>query len=337
MLARMPRFSVLAVLVLAAAQGERSPLPKDTLAPELALAPPYGVIGGDLRAPAEPKPAETALGRALFFDPILSDDRTVSCASCHEPEHGFADPVALSPGVHGRSTQRNAPSLFNRALGASFFWDGRVATLEEQVVQPILNPDEMGLPLERAVERLAADADYAGRFRATFGSAPTRATLGRALAAFVGVLWIGDSPIDRFQAGDAAALTEEERTGLWIYESKGGCWRCHSGTNFTDEDFHNTGVGVKDGVAEPGREAITKAERDRGRFKTPTLRGVALTAPYMHDGSLATLKDVVEFYRRGGNANAHLDEDVAKLELTDLEAERLVKFLEALSRSATKR
>ncbi|MBI5365154.1 MAG: cytochrome-c peroxidase [Planctomycetes bacterium] len=330
----MSRLAVLLVAVLAAAQGVPAPPPKDTLAEELALAPPYGVVGGDLRAPPAPKPAEVALGRALFFDPILSDDRTLSCASCHEPEHGFADPSALSPGVHGRSTQRNAPSLFNRALGASFFWDGRVATLEEQVVQPIQNPDEMGLPLDRAVERLAAEQVYARRFEEVFGAPPTKASLARALAAFVGVLWLGDSPVDRFQAGDAAALTEEERTGLWIYESKGGCWRCHSGPNFTDEDFHDTGVGVKDGVLEPGREAVTKDPKDRGKFKTPTLRGVALSAPYMHDGSLATLKDVVEFYRRGGNPNANLDEDVEKLALTELEAERLVKFLEALSRIA---
>jgi cytochrome c peroxidase len=127
---------------------------------------------------------------------------------------------------------------------------------------------------------------------------------------------------------------EEERTGLWIYESKGGCWRCHSGPNFTDEEFHNTGVGAVDGVPEPGREAITKSASDRGAFKTPTLRGIALSPPYMHDGSLATLKDVVEYYRRGGNANEHLDEDLAPLDLTDVEAARLVAFLEALSRRA---
>ncbi|MBK7875707.1 MAG: cytochrome-c peroxidase [Planctomycetes bacterium] len=329
----MRRSSSLVVLASVVAFGGLAvELPRDTLPKELPLAPPYGVVAKDEPAPAPPDARLVELGRALFFAPELSVDGTVSCASCHHPDHGFADDEATSQGVHGRRTARNSPALLNRALGASFFWDGRAATLAEQVLQPIENPDEMGAKLDDVLARLAKDAAWSARFQQAMGGAPTRERLATALASFVSALWHGDTPVDRFQAGDAAALTEEERTGLWIYESKGGCWRCHSGTNFTDEAFHNTGVGVKDGVAEPGREAVTKDANDRGAFKTPTLRGVALTAPYMHDGSLATLKDVVEFYRRGGNANEHLDLDVEKLELTDVEAERLVLFLEALSR-----
>lgn len=270
------------------------------------------------------------LGRALFFDARLSDGAELSCASCHLPEHGFADPRALSVGVHGRRTTRNAPSLVNRALGRSFFWDGRAATLEEQVLQPIENPDEMGSTVEAALERLAADRELSG----LFGSRPTREALAGALAEFVRSVRLGDSPVDRFQAGDFAALTPAERQGLWLYESKGRCWKCHSGVNFSDEDFHNTGVGARDGVAELGRMRISQRGEDRGRFKTPTLRGVADTAPYMHDGSLATLADVVEFYRRGGGANPERSEVLGEIELGDEDARNLVAFLEALSRRA---
>lgn len=311
-------------------------LPHDTLPKELPLAPPYGVLEKDAQPPSTPDAKVVELGRALFFAGELSVDGTVSCASCHHPDHAFADVEPTSRGVRGHRTTRNAPALVNRALGASFFWDGRAATLEDQVLQPIENPDEMGSDLDVLLARLAKDAGWGARFERAFGGAPTRERLASALASFVRTLWHGDTPVDRFQAGDAAALTEEERTGLWVYESKGGCWRCHSGPNFTDESFHATGIGVKDGVAEAGRAAITKDPKDQGKFKTPTLRGIALSAPYMHDGSVATLKDVVEFYRRGGNAHANLDADVEKLELTDVEAERLVKFLEALSRTNAK-
>ncbi len=147
-------------------------------------------------------------------------------------------------------------------------------------------------------------------------------------------VWIGDSPVDRFQGGEFAALEAPERLGLWVYESKGRCWRCHSGPNFSDEDFHNTGVGAREGKPEDARMGITKDERDRGRFKTPTLRGVALNPPYMHDGSLGTLEDVVAFYKQGGGANAQLDEALQGIEISDEDAKNLVAFLKALSRRA---
>jgi cytochrome c peroxidase len=270
-----------------------------------------------------------ALGRRLFFDPLLSSDRTRSCASCHDPAHGFADAEPLSEGVQGRRTTRNTPSVINRSLGRSFFWDGRAATLEEQVLMPIENPLEMDLDLDALLERLSAAPDYAD----DFPGGPTRAGLAKALAAYVRRLTLGDSPVDRFRAGAVDALTDAERAGLWFYESRGGCWRCHGGPNFTDEAFHNTGVGAVDGVPEEGRAGVTGLEADRGAFKTPTLRGVGRTAPYMHDGSLADLAGVVAFYRGGGRPNTHLDERLAPIEMSDEDAANLVAFLEALSRA----
>lgn len=329
-LARGALFATLAAL---AARGTAQ-------APSAELEPHRGELPLGL-ARALPEPEDNAfderrweLGRRLFFDPLLSRDHTLACASCHRPERNFADDRALSAGVGGASTLRNAPSLFNRGFGASHMWDGRTATLEEQVLLPIEDPREMGLPLDELLERLRAHAQYPALFEAAYAGGITRDNLARALAQFVRRLVLGDSPVDRFRAADAAALDAEARVGLWVYESKGRCWRCHSGPNFSDEGFHATGVGVRDGVAEPGRAAASGDPADRGRFKTPSLRGVALTAPYMHDGSLATLADVVAFYRRGGVAHAELDPLMQPLELSEREAAALVAFLEALSRRA---
>ncbi|HIF40028.1 MAG TPA: cytochrome-c peroxidase [Planctomycetes bacterium] len=281
---------------------------------------------------SDPDGAWLAIGRRLFFDPVLSSDRTVACASCHQPGHGFADPRPLSVGVEGRITLRHAPTLLNRALGKTFMWDGRAATLEEQVLQPIVNPLEMDLSLEQALTRLASDESYAAGFRRLTGGAPTEVDLSRALATFVRHLWHAGSAVDRFRSGDVGVLSPEEKAGMWIYESRGGCWRCHGGANFTDEDFHNTGIGVRDGVALPGRMGFTGEDRDRGAFKTPTLRGLTLTGPYMHDGSLASLEEVIKFYRRGGEPNPYLDENLRPLELTDQDVINLGAFLRALSR-----
>ena len=322
-------FSALILLGAAAAQEPRRP--QDTLPAELPAEIPLG-LPSTLDA-ARPEEAAVALGRRLFFDPVLSIDGSVACASCHDPGHGFADARPLSLGVHGQSTLRNAPTLYNRALGEAFMWDGRAATLEEQVLLPIENELEMALPLDRAVERLAAEASYEAGFQEAFGTSPTREGLSRALAAFVRRLLYGDSRVDRFKEGQHGALTPEERGGMWFFESRGACWRCHAGPNFTDEDFHNTGVGVRDGQPEDGRFAITGDEEDRGRFKTPTLRGLAETAPYMHDGSLATLEEVVEFYRQGGHPNASLDPKIGPREMSDRDAANLAAFLRALSRN----
>ena len=190
----------------------------------------------------------------------------------------------------------------------------------------------MALPIADAVARLEEDARWRARFEKASGAAPSRTTLARALSAFVERLTYGNSRVDRFQDGEFEALSAEERAGLWFYESRGNCWRCHSGPNFTDEEFHNSGIGARDDVPAPGRSAVTRSDRDQGRFKTPTLRGLSETGPYMHDGSLATLEEVVAFYRRGGNANSNLDPDLGPIEMDDQDARNLAAFLRALSR-----
>lgn len=319
-------------MLLAAALWAQSPppIPTDSLPKELPHdAVPLGLAPRPAAADNPLTPARVALGRKLFFDPILSHDRTVACATCHRPDHGFASPDAPPVGVGGRRGARRAPSLLNRAYGTVFFWDGRAATLEEQALEPIANPDEMGSTVAEAVARLTADAGYGEQFKAAFADGVTPANLGKALASFERVLLRGDGPVDQFrEKGKREAMTTAERHGLWLYESKGQCWRCHSGKNFTDEDFHNTGVSW--GGSDLGRFTVTKKDGDRGRYKTPTLRGVKLTGPYMHDGSLKTLDDVVEFYNKGGGANPHLDPAVKPLGLSKPELADLVAFLKAL-------
>ncbi|MFQ5507278.1 MAG: cytochrome-c peroxidase [Planctomycetota bacterium] len=313
--------------------GLQAALPRDELPADLfTKTPPLGLpaeVPGPAKNPLTK--ASFELGRRLFFDPLLSLDRTVSCASCHQPAFGYSSPDALPIGVHGKKALRNAPTLFNRGFGRRQSWDGRAATLEEQVLLPIENPVEMDLPLEKALTRIRASETYRRRFAETWQGGITEQNLSRALASFVRGLMLGDSLIDRFRGGQLRALGPDAKAGLWLYESKGGCWRCHSGPNFSDEKLHNTGVGVRDGKPEAGRFAISGEDTDRGRFKTPTLRGLAQTAPYMHDGSLRSLRDVVHFYRRGGNENRWLDPAIRPLALSDEEVSQLVAFLEALS------
>jgi cytochrome c peroxidase len=271
------------------------------------------------------------LGRKLFFDPILSADRTVACASCHQPEHGLGSAEPRPRGIRGQTIARRAPSLFNRAYGTSFFWDGRAGSLEEQALQPIEDPAEMGSSVADVVKRLRDDPAYAAQFKAAFDDGVTEANLAKALASFERVLLRGDSAVDRFrQKGEHNALGPQERSGLWLYESKARCWRCHSGPGFTDERFHNTGVGWGKEPIDLGRFTVTKNDSDRGKFRTPTLRGVSLSSAFMHDGSLKTLEDVVAFYNRGGNANPHLDPALAPLGLSAEEIRDLVAFLKAL-------
>lgn len=292
--------------------------PKDTLPEDFGSSVPYGL--GEL-PPVDAKSAR--LGRKLFFDPALSADGKVSCASCHLPEHAFSDPRPRSVGIHGRLSTRHSPTLLNRALGEAFFWDGRSRSLEEQALEPLTHEREMGRKLEDLEQQLADSAEYRAAFQSAYASAPTRVLLARALSDFQRTILIADSPVDRFQQGDFEALSVEERLGLWIYESKGGCWRCHSGPNFADERLHNTGVG-----------ALAAQALDTGRFKTPTLRGLSMSAPYMHDASIATLEEVVAFYNRGGGANPGLAQELKPLQLSEAEAGHLVAFLRALSRTA---
>lgn len=273
-----------------------------------------------------------ALGRRLFFERRLSRDGTRACASCHQPDRAFTDGRAVSVGVLGRKGSRSAPTLINRGYGAAFFWDGRAASLEEQVLQPIQNAKEMDTTLKEAVARLKPQRGYRKHFQAAFGREANPEDLARALASYVRTILSGDSPVDRYLNGERDNLTPVARRGLDIFRGKGNCTACHLGPNFTDERFHNTGVAWRDGRwLDPGRYEVTGKEADRGAFKTPTLREIARTAPYMHDGSLATFDEVIEFYNRGGNSNPYLDTELHPLHLSAEEKQALAAVLKALT------
>lgn len=308
-------------------------LPKDVLPASIDVSSiPLGLP----RERATPKDSpltgdRVQLGRKLFFDPILSVDQTVACASCHDPAHGFSSREPRAVGVAGKAGRRNAPSLLNRAFATSLFWDGRESSLETQALKPIQDPLEMGNSLPEAVRRLRNHPDYPALFKQAFNDGVSPDNIAKALASFQRTLLLGDTRVDRFRQGEVGGLSDTQRHGLWLWESKGRCWMCHSGSNFSDERFHNTGVGWGREPVDLGRFEVTKKESDRGRFRTPTLRGTAFTAPYMHDGSVATLKEVVEYYNRGGNKNPQLDPAIVPLGLSGEELNSLVAFLEVLS------
>lgn len=273
-----------------------------------------------------------ALGAALFRDRRLSADGSLACSSCHDPDRAFTDGRPASIGVFGRRGPRNVPTLINRGYGSAHFWDGRARTLEEQVLGPIANPLELGATVERVVEQLCDDADSRRDFQIAFQRDPNGEDLARALAAYVRTIMAGDSPVDRFLHGSRDALSDEARAGLHVFRGRGNCTACHLGPTFSDERFHNTGVAWREGRwLDEGRVAVSRDARDLGAFKTPTLREVAKTAPYMHDGSVATLEEVVEFYDRGGNPNPQLDAELRPLGLTAADKRALVAFLRALS------
>ncbi len=296
-----------------------------------------------LEAPADnPPTAETiALGRRLFYEKKLSANATLSCASCHSPNAGFADPRRFSVGVGGKLGTRNAPTVLNAAYSPSQFWDGRSPSLEDQAGGPIANPIEMNMSHDLAVVRLNADPEYVKQFAQAFGPGPiTLLKLQRSIASFERTLLSGNSPFDRyFYSGEKSAMSPSAIRGLEIFNNakRGNCSVCHKigeqNAPFTDGKFHNIGAGLNSEgeLTDLGRFTQTKDEHDKGAFKTPTLRNIAQTAPYMHDGKQKTLKDVVDFYVGGGNSNEYLDKEIKELKLTGEERADLVAFLEALT------
>jgi cytochrome c peroxidase len=276
--------------------------------------------------------AKVELGRRLFFDARLSLDGTVSCATCHNPSLGFADGRAKAIGIYGQEFKRGAPTLINRLFSTVQFWDGRAKNLEDQAPQPIQNELEMRNTPENLERVLKASGEYTAAFQEVFGTDVTMDGVAKAIAAFERTLLSGDSPYDKFKAGDTTALSESALRGLMLFESdRVNCITCHLGFNFTDEKFHNNGAGQDQPEPDPGRFEQTKNDSDRGAFKTPTLRDMSRTAPYMHDGSLRTLLDVVNFYNMGGIPNPHLSRQMRPLNLTEEEKLDLVNFMRALS------
>lgn len=277
-------------------------------------------------------PEKIALGGRLFVDPLLSADRSISCATCHDPARAFTDGRPVAVGVFGRRGSRAAPALLNRGYGSVFFWDGRTTTLEGQVLEPIENPNELGTSVDEVIARLMDSPGYVAAFANVFRHPPRREDLSRALASFVRSIRAGGTRVDRFVNGEHHALTDQERHGLRIFRGKANCTACHIGPTFSDERFHNTGVAWRTGApADEGRFGVTGRSADRGAFKTPTLREIARTAPYMHDGAFDTLAGVIAFYDGGGHANPHLDPEVRPLKLTEPEKQALESFLRALS------
>ncbi len=276
-------------------------------------------------------PAKIELGRKLFFDQRLSADLTISCASCHKPEFAFSDGGnAVSTGVGGRRGTRNTPTLTNVGFRQGLFWEGRSTRLELQAVGPLTARIEMDMQPEVLAQRLEAIPEYARAFREVFGEAPTLKTTTFALAAFQRTLLSYNSPFDRFQAGDDLAMSEAALRGMEVFFAESGdCFHCHVGSEFTDDVPRNNALYTV--YQDLGLALATGRDEDVGKFKTPTLRNIELTAPYMHDGSIKTLREVVEHYNRGGEPNLNSDVLMRPLGLSEQQIDDLVEFLKSLT------
>ena len=311
--------------------------------------------------------AKIELGRQLYFDTRLSADNTISCASCHHPEDGYARNTQFGVGVSDQKGDRNSPVAYNRILSSVQFWDGRAPTLEEQAKGPIANPVEMGNTHEAAVKTLKGIEGYRMQFEKIFpDKGITIDTVAQAIASFERVLVTGPSPADFYEplmvfeqafkddlkdldafkkedpdsyeqywklkrASDAHPIDASAIRGRQLFFGKANCTACHAGANFADEQYHNIGVGMDKPKPDLGRYNQTRAEKDKGAFKTPTVRNCTQTGPFMHDGSLKTLEEVVEWYDKGGHPNPHLSDKIKKLNLTAQEKEDLVAYLKALT------
>jgi cytochrome c peroxidase len=312
------------------------PLPVAPIGPDINLS--------TLKTP--PTPERVRLGRWLFYDTRLSADGTVSCATCHEPEHAFSQATPVATGIRGQKGKRKAPTFINQAvtLYPHFFWDGRASSLEEQALGPVENPIEMGNTHEAMVATIQKIPGYRPYFLQAFGGdAITKERIAQAIADYERTRMSGNSPYDRWRrTRDPHAVSDEVKLGHELFFGKAGCIQCHVGSRFTDNNFHNIGIGWDPATktfSDEGRYQMTKgtpnegfAGSDRGAFKTPTLREVTKRAPYMHDGSVATLREVVEYYNRGGNKNPYLDPKmpVKPLGLTPAEIDALVAMMQAL-------
>ena len=273
------------------------------------------------------------LGRLLFFDKRLSQNNTIACASCHLSEKGFTDGLPVSTGINNLKGGRSALALINRVYSQVQFWDGRAETLEAQSIGPFVDPVEHGfINHAEMVAKMRQIPGYRKFFQQVFGREIVIEDVGKAIASFQRTILSGNSAMDKFDRGwEEQALSESARRGLDLFRVKAHCTRCHSGFNFTDEKFHNIGIGWDTNTVDLGRYMVTKNAEDIGAFKTPTLREVSRTAPYMHDGHFKTLEEVVNFYDQGGIKNPHQDNMIIPLELTEQEKQDVVALLRSLN------
>jgi cytochrome c peroxidase len=275
--------------------------------------------------------AKVRLGAQLYFDTRLSADNTISCATCHDPRTGWANPHPTDTGIRGQVGGRNSGTVINSGQMRFQFWDGREPSLEGQAVGPIHNPIEMGETHENVVRKLNEMPGYREQFQTVFGRDADIDGIAKAIAAFERTIVSGPSPYDLYVMGDKTAMSPAAVRGMHLFNGKGHCTPCHSGPMFSDQSFHNLGVGMDAEKPDLGRFDKTKNPADSGRFKTPTLRNIAQTPPYLHDGSAKTLMDVMDVYNMGGTPNAYLDPLVLPLNLTARERADLVAFMEALT------
>jgi cytochrome c peroxidase len=343
-------FLIVAGLVLSGVVLGQEAAPWESSNPIVPIPDPPLGIGTKNNPPAKltdfpdpPTPERVRLGRWLFFDKRLSADNTIACATCHRPENAFSEPTPVSTGIRGQKGGRKAPSFTNQAWTSlpHFFWDGRSASLEDQAGGPMINPIEMGNKNHKVVvARFAAIRGYAKYFKEAFGTEKvTIERITKAIADYERTRMSGNSPWDKYVAGDKTALSDEAKKGRTLFFGNGFCNNCHKGPNLTDSEFHNIGVGwdaETEKFADDGRYAVTKKENDKGAFKTPSLRDVSKRAPYMHDGSLKTLAEVVILYSKGGVPNPQLDRKIdrrfaERLDFTEAQVTQLVKFMEALN------
>ena len=332
---------VIGVLLFVSRQKTNTPSPARPIGASVEIKAPLGLPPVPFPTDNPPTAETIALGRRLYYDPALSIDNSVSCASCHHPDYGFSDGKRVSNGVHGKTGTRNSPTVFNSAYFEVQFWDGRAPSLEKQAEGPVANPVEMAHTLKGVEEHLNADSSYRDQFEKAFGPGPiTYEKVEKAIASFERTVVSANSPFDRWKfGGDEKAVDASVKRGFVVFSSKdkGNCTACHTvgekDALFTDNKFHNIGVGANiDRIMDEGRFTVTGNEADRGAFRTPSLRNIALTAPYMHDGSLKNLKEVVDFYIGGGNSNPHLDKNIRALDfLSGPERADLLAFLNALT------
>lgn len=332
--------TALMIAALALLVGGCAPAAEEVFEPEIPALPsvPLGLDDTFLVVPADNPmtPEKVALGWQLFYDPRLSGDESISCATCHIAEFGFGDPDPISLGVNNARGRRNSNPVLNAAFSASQYWDGRAASLEEQALGPLRDPVEMAATLRTVELRLTRIPGYQAQFAAIFGTEEVTADqVGKAIAAFERVLLAGNSPWDRWVSKqDETAVSESARRGHELFMGRAGCSQCHVGSVFTDSPYglyHNIGVGMDSDAPDYGRFEVTGEDVDRGAFKTPSLRNVAQTAPYMHDGSIATLDEVVAFYARGGVPNPWLDPKMAPVDLSEQEKADLIEFMRSLT------